>query len=265
MKNQRTYEQNGIILKNPRVVRSEQMFNHIADMASKAGLVVNAAKTNLLVISAAKSYHARAHFYDRSSDTPTRVDCGPNLKALGFTFNECGDCSTQVNNLCTKFRKKVWSLRHLRKSGFTEEELLAVYKSYIRPTIEYSLPIYHPMLTGEQQQLIEKQQFFALRNIYGFMYSNRKLLELSNIKTLKERRQEACLKFAQKTANNGRFQHWFPKRTVRSKRHGTEEYVEMAARTDRRKQSPIFYYRRLLNESRINYDTRTNISLERPY
>ena len=164
--------------------------------------------------------------------------------------------STQVETLCMKTRKKTWALRHLRKSGFSEDELLKVYKSYIRPSIEYSSTIYHPMITAEQQLLIERQQFFALKNIYGFTYSHRQLLEMSGLQTLHERRGEACKKFATKTAKNPRFTHWFPKRRTRG---GDEQYLELPARTDRRKQSPLYYYRRLLNEDRINYDTRTTV------
>ena len=83
MKKQKTYRSPTEIFKNPRVLKSEQMFKHIAKKAYDRGLRVNAAKTNLLVVSASKSYEARAHFFDEDN---TRVDCSTNLKALGFTF-----------------------------------------------------------------------------------------------------------------------------------------------------------------------------------
>ena len=101
--------------------------------------------------------------------------------------------STQVEKLSKKLRQKVWSLRHLQKSGFTESELLKVYTSYIRPTVEYSSSVYHPMLTAEQDNNIEKLQYFALKNIYGFAYSHRELLEMSKLNTLRQRRKEATL------------------------------------------------------------------------
>ena len=261
MQSMNTYVEGTRIFKNPRVIKSEQMFKHIANNAQKRDLVVNSAKTNLLVISASKSYDACAHFFDSDNN---RVDCQENLKALGFIFNERGDMSAQIDNLCRKFRQKVWSLRHLRKSGFSEQELLSVYKTYLRPSLEYSSPIYHPMMTNEQEVLVERQQFFALKNIYGFVYSHRQLLEMSGLKTLKERREAATLKFAQKTASNPRFREWFPTRNMRGRNSGKEEYVEMKARTDRRKNSPLFYYRRLLNEHRIEYDVRNITKTHKP-
>ena len=253
MQPQETFRQVETLFKNPRVVRSELMFKHIVKNANSKGLLVNSKKTNLLVISASKSYDAQAHFYDNERQ---RVDCTKEMKALGFIFNSKGDVSSQVEKLCSKLRQKIWALRHLRKSGFTERELLRMYTSYIRPSIEYSSPIYHPMLTGEQETLIERQQFFALKNIYGFEYSHRKLLELANIETLKQRRIKATVKFATKAAANPRFQSWFPRRRKRGRNNEAEEYVEMKARTDRRRNSPLFYYRRILNEHRIDYDVR---------
>ena len=175
---------------------------------------------------------------------------------MGFTFNSKGDVSTQVGVLCRKFRQKVWALRHLRKSNFTEDELIKVYKTYIRPTVEYSSPVYHPMLTAEQTYKLEKLQYFALKNIYGFQYSHRQLLDFSKIPTLQQRREEMTKKFAQKTASNPRFQHWYPQRKTGGKRGQTIQYQEKQARTDRRRNSPIFYYKRILNEGRIDYDVR---------
>ena len=84
----------------------------------------------------------------------------------------------------------------MRKVGFTEQELVKLYTSYIRPSIEYSSPVYDSMLTAEQSEQIEKQQYFTLKNIFGFEYSHSRLLELSGLSTLKERRKTATLRFA---------------------------------------------------------------------
>ena len=104
--------------------------------------------------------------------------------------------------------------------------------------------------------MIERQQFFALKNIYGFAYSNRQLLELSGIDTLQQRRKAAVLKFAQKTAANKRFTEWFTMRKMSVRHKNREEFVEKPARTDRRMNSPLYHYRCVLNEHRVDYDAR---------
>ena len=146
-----SYAEEAKIFKNPRVVKSEGMFKHIALNAQKKGLRVNASKTALLVVSSAKSYEAHAHLYDAEN---VHIDNTNEMKMLGFVFNTRGDVASHIDQLVKKFRQKVWTLRHLRKNGFTEAELVKVYVSYMRPAIEYGAPIYHPMLSGEQDTFL---------------------------------------------------------------------------------------------------------------
>ena len=64
MKAHTSFRDGNTIFKNSRAVKSETMFSHISGRTLRKGLKVNAAKTNLLVASASRSYNARAHFYD---------------------------------------------------------------------------------------------------------------------------------------------------------------------------------------------------------
>lgn len=87
------------------------------------------------------------------------------------------------------------------------------------------------MLTAEQSYYIEKQQTCRLKSIFGNHYSQARLLEMSNLPLLHDRRQEACLRFAQKLLETRDSLNIFkPKRT----RPGAREqaiYAEQIART----------------------------------
>ena len=150
-----TYHDENGAFKNARAGKSEAMFRHISLNAQNQGLRVNPQKTALMAVSGAVSYEARAHIYDQSN---VRIDSTDTLKTLGFVFNKYGDIADQVDKLCKRFRSRTWALRDLRKAGFTTDELIRVYTTTIRPTIEYSSVIFHPMLTAEQTAYIEKQQ-----------------------------------------------------------------------------------------------------------
>ena len=245
-----TYEMNGITYKNARAGRSEDMFRHISAKAHEQGLRVNTDKTTLLAISGAISYEARAHLYDSQN---TRIDSTDTLKVLGFTFNKTGTIHDQVEILCKRFRARTWALRDLRKSGFTQEELLRVYTTTIRPIIEYSSVVYHSMLSKEQSDYIEKQQCRALKNIYGSDISHAKLIEISGLPLLEQRRQQACLKFATKMSNNPRFAHHFRKKKSRSRAGTEEQFIELPSRTHRRFNSPLYHFRRILNCDTTRY------------
>jgi hypothetical protein len=137
-------------------------------------------------------------------------------------------------------------LRHLKRHGLREDELVQVYVSILRSVIEFCSVVYGPQLTGEQGEQIEKLQAQSLKIIYGFDKSYRAVLELSGLQRLDDRRKNAALNFARKSLE-GNYSHWFPlNETGRSR--SSLKYREDYARCDRLKNSPIYYMRRLLNE-----------------
>ena len=140
----------------------------------------------------------------------------------------------------------MWILRHLGQAGFSQEELAKVYKSVIRPTLDYCSVVYHSILTDEQDQVVERLQSQALKSIYGYRASYAEMRERADVTTLRARRIEQCDRFAEKSRMNPCFEHWFPERAGRQGRHA-EQYQEFTARTDRLNNSPLYYYRRRLN------------------
>ena len=139
-------------------------------------------------------------------------------------------------------------LRHLAKFGFGSDDLVQVYKSNIRPVIEYCSPVYHSLLTGEQAQKLERLQYQSLKCIYGLGKSYEDLLEESGLSRLSDRREEATLKFARK-AEAGAFGRWFPKRNASRQLRNEAVYHEEYARCDRLRNSPIYTMRRMLNDN----------------
>ena len=168
------------------------------------------------------------------------------MKVLGFHLDSRPTCHAHVGALQKMMRERVWILRHLGRAGFSQEELAKVYKSVIRPTLDYCSVVYHSMLMDEQDHIIERLQSQALKSIYGFGVPYAEMRERAGVATLRARRTELCDKFAEKARANPHFAHWFPERSGRQGRHG-EKYHEFTARTDRLNNSPLFYFRRRLN------------------
>ena len=61
----------------------------------------------------------------------------------------------------------MWSIRHLRKSGFKQEELVKEYIAIIRPVAEYCSTVYHTLITEEESQKLDMFESQCLKNIYG--------------------------------------------------------------------------------------------------
>ena len=128
---------------------------------------------------------------------------------LGFTFDSDATVKTQAAVVIAKLRSRTWSLEKFKKCGLTEQELVRVYSSSIRPVAEYASQILHPMLTDSQSYHIERQQNQALKFIFGAGISAEKMRKRANIESLEKRRENVCLKFAKKTKDNGLFPDWF--------------------------------------------------------
>ena len=152
--------------------------------------------------------------------------------------------SAQVDAICRKFRARIWTLRHLHHNGFSQEDLLKVYKSTILPCHDYCSNVFHSSLTLSQTVTLERLQSKALKAIYGYDPSYTQLVQKSGLTTLRVRRQQRELAFARKCATSDRFAYWFPHREVQRENRDSFVYEERFARCYN---SPLFSMRRRLN------------------
>ena len=207
---------------------------------------VNATKTAMMCLSDLLAYEADAFINDADGN---RIGCCKNMKILGMHFSNKPDMSAHVQWIRKTIRQRYWTLRNLKRSGFTEQELVRVYSTVIRPIVDYACVVYHSSIVAEQDDLLERLQNHALLCIFGPGLSARERRERANITTLRKRREELCDKFAQKCLNNPNMQHFFPLKSSRaSAKSGVgERYLEKKARCDRLWNSPIFYMHKRLN------------------
>ena len=231
--------------KKKMAVSSQNAFVCITTAALEKGMLVNESKTQLLCVSDSINFKTLAYIKTPAGET---IECKDSMKVLGFHFSDRTGVSKHVVETIKKVRQKYWVLYHLRKLGFSEEELVMVYKSNLLPVFDYCCPVYHSLLTDIQDQALEAAQVGALRGIFGYGLSARKLREKAGISTLRQRRIELTDKFAVKCAASERFAAWFPIREGRSSgRNAGLKYREDFAKCDRLRNSPLFYMRRRLN------------------
>ena len=184
----------------------------------------------MICVSGAISYQARSHIYGREGDV---VRSGPDMKVLGYHLSSHPGVHAHIRALGKRMRKQYWVLYHLRRAGFSDEDLAKVYRTCILPTADYCAVVYHSQLTDEQDQAVERLQAGALRSIYGPEFSYARMREMAGVTTLRERRVQACDKFASKCATSAGFSAWFPPReSGRSRGRKAEVYHEDYARCD---------------------------------
>ena len=231
-----------------RAIITENLFRLIVHKAESQGMKVNCGKTNCLCIAELKSYIPKAFIVDSRGN---RIESGNSMKVLGFHFSSDPDMAAQVEAIKRKFRARLWILRHLRHRGFSQLDLLKVYKAVILPVHDYCSCVFNNSLTLNQASALERLQAQALKSIFGYEHSYRAQLEIINIPSLQERRDKRTKKFARKCLLGDKYKKWFLLNPAARPTRGQTVYQEEFAPTKRLYNSPIYAMRRVLNGRQI--------------
>ena len=154
--------------------------------------------------------------------------------------------------MCKKAYIRMNMLTKLRYSGLCIEELVHIYKQYIRTTLEYCSVVYHSSLTDQQSASIERCQAVSLRVILQENFvSYSAALEMTGLSRLSERRLSRCLDFSlkcRKDIHNARFFPLNPNLSNTLETRGREHFKVNFCRTKKYQDSAIPFCQRLLNQ-----------------
>ena len=246
-KNSYGFEVNGFRYGSKHAVQAQNVFRHMVKNAERLGMKVNASKTDMICVSDSLSFEAEAYILDSDGN---RIGCSKSIRALGLHFSSKPNMDAQVAHIQRSVRGRFWILRNLKKNSFTQDELVRVYISMIRPVLDYGSVVYHSALTDEQDYALECLQTHALKCIFGPRISARKMRSMAGITTLRDRRVKQCDKFSGKLSKDPRFESWFLRKMTRRSGRSTrapnnnEIYLETKARCNRLHNSPMFFFRR---------------------
>ena len=208
---------------------------------------VNSAKTQMLCISASKNNEVTSYIRTDRNE----IRSGEGLKILGFNFDKRPNAAHHVTIVINKLYGKLWTLRFLKRSKMAPSNLLKVYKEVLRTSAEYSSVVYGSLIPEYLSEKLESVQKQALKIIFGHDVDYDELVTNGTIETLKDRREQALLRFALKAASSDRFgPAWFTEnKEARDLRASTmSKYVEKHYSTERGRNNPISVMTRKLNE-----------------
>ena len=229
---------------NPR--GSQQALEQLQDIATTKNIVLNADKTTLLAINPSDEF-VLDPFLSNPVDG-SRIKASEELKLVGFNFSNKPNVWKQVRYSANKARKRIFAIRNLRNAGMPANDLVAVYKSTIRSVLEYAAPVMSPMMNDSMHKKFKKVEKMSLRAIFGFQHDYDDLLDIAAVTTVRSRLESATVKFAESLPGS-KFAHWIPE--VPPRLHdlrNPRRYQEFRANTERLRNSPLFTYRRILNE-----------------
>ena len=138
--------------------------------------------------------------------------------------------------------------KRLKNVGAGPKILLDLYQKHIRSILEYSVPAWGPMISDENCDEVERVQKCAYKVIFGQNLSYKRQLELSNTLSLAQRRTILTHKFAVKCRDSQTFSNWFESRPIIVNTRNPKMFLEVPARCERWRSSPIATMTRILNE-----------------
>ena len=180
------------------------------------------------------------------NDTP--LDYVSEAKKLGIWIQDNLKWEKNIADITKKANRWLYMLRLLKKFGFNHQELITVYKGYVRPLLEYCDSTWHSSLTAGQSKSLEQLQRRACRIVLGRNFTSYSdalsdcyLVSLS----LWQESRTYCLRFAEGLSKSSRTNELLP--PVRRDVHGrnlrnTDKLTQLFARTSRFQNSPIPYF-----------------------
>ena len=144
----------------------------------------------------------------------------------------------------------VKDLSKLYSFNIPTQDLITIYKLYIRSLIEQNVAVWSNSITQEESEDLERVQKIAMKIILKEKYTNyEESLKITGLENLKSRRKSLCLTFAKKCLNNPKMASLFPLNpgyNLNSRK--SEKYQVNFAHNNRFRYSAIPALQRLLNE-----------------
>ena len=182
------------------------------------------------------------------------VETVSEAKLLGTTITDNLSWNKNTSILVKQGNIRMQFLHKASKFTNNVKDLKQIYISQIRSKLEQSAVVWHSSLTKKNESDLERIQRAALRVILkdrNLSYSDA-LLTLK-IKSLKDRREDLCFRFAKNCLRIEKFKKFFPltqKEHCMSMRKSEKFLVEKCG-SDRYKNSALPYMKRLLNKHQV--------------
>ena len=233
---------------SPENLKSQEYLNQIKEWTDKQKMVLNVKKTKVMIFNFTNKYK----FTTRLALNDENLEVVDKAKLLGVLITDDLKWDANTELLVKKANSRMELLRRVACFSSSVEDRRNIYILYVRSILEQSCVVWNSSLTMENSNDLERVQKAAIRIILGNKYeSYEQGLEEVDLPKLTERRNELCLKFAQKCTQSEKTENLFP---LKVKNHDMEvrkpeKFIVKHANTERLKKSAIPNMQKMLNGS----------------
>ena len=228
-------------------LKTQKHMNDIQKWTEKKQMLLNVKKTKNIVFNFSKNLQ----FSTDIQLGKEKIETVSEAKLLGTTITNNLSWNKNTSILVRQGNVRMQFLH--RASRFTSNirDLKQIYISQIRSKLEQSAVVWHSSLTQKNENDLERIQKAALKVILKERYQNYSdALMTLNIKSLKMRREELCLKFAKSCLKTEKFKKFFPlnKKDHSMSMRNSERFALEKYGSVRYRDSALPYMKRLLNK-----------------
>ena len=225
----------------------QHMLSDLLTFTEANKMKINTSKTKIVPFNLSKKYDflPQLNFPDLAP-----LDVIYETKLLGITLASDLSWWPHINDITKRATSKLWVLVRFKSLGGSTDQLVQVYMTRIRSTLEFAAPVFHSSLTKEQSKKVERVQKKALLIILGRKYQcyESSLAQL-NLERLDLRRLNHCRNFALKCAKSSRHCSMFSVNpNLRQNMRHPKPFLERSCQTARHYNSAIPFLSRLLNQ-----------------
>ena len=191
------------------------------------------------------------NFATRLEVNNENIEVVEKTKLLGVIVTSDLKWEENTDSLVKRAYGRMQLLRKVASFTSNKEDLLQIYKLFVRPILEQSCNVWSSSLTQESSDALERVQKAAYKVILGTNYKTyEEAQEILQTTNLKQRRNKLCLNFAKKCVKNPKFQNLFPLNKQKSvmKLRKQDKFKIDHINTERLKKSAIPHMKRILNE-----------------
>jgi hypothetical protein len=191
---------------DPQHTSTQSNLDQIATWTSNNLMRLNESKTSYIIFT-----RARQQFATRFTLNGSLLERKSTIKILGMWLQQDGGWEANTKELCKKAYARLSLLTKLKYSGTSIEDLVHIYKMYIRSKLEYNSVVFHSSLTQQQSNTLDRCEAVCLKIILQEMFiSHSAACEMLGLEKLSIRREKRCLDYAKKCIKHFQNKRMFP-------------------------------------------------------
>ena len=138
----------------------------MSDWTKENLMLLNANKSNYMIVTRA----AGPGFSTRLNLQGSNLQRLSSAKLLGVWISDSLDWELNTNETCKETYMRVSMLNKLKYIGMKRDDLVLIYKTYIRCVLEYCCVVWSSSLTAGQKDSLERVQKVCVKVILGNLH-----------------------------------------------------------------------------------------------